>query len=102
MSWSWPALAALAVGSYVLKALGLVVLGNRQLPARVEELLGLLPAALFGALVVVSTFGDDQSLVLDARAAGLAAAGIAVWRKAGFVVVVLAAAITTALVRAAT
>jgi len=101
MSWSWPALAALAVGSYALKALGLVVLGDRQLPARVEELLGLLPAALFGALVVVSTFGDDQSLVLDARVAGLVAAGIAVWRKAGFVIVVLAAATTTALVRAA-
>jgi len=101
MSWSWPALAALAVGSYALKALGLVVLVDRQLPARVEELLGLLPAALFGALVVVSTFGDDQSLVLDARVAGLVAAGIAVWRKAGFVIVVLAAATTTALVRAA-
>jgi branched-subunit amino acid transport protein len=67
---------------------------------RVEELLGLLPAALFGALIVVSTFGDGQSLVVDARLAGLAAAALAVWRRANFVVVVLAAAVATAAVRA--
>lgn len=100
MTWTWPALAALAVGSYALKALGLVVLGGRSLPARVEEMLALLPAALFGALIVVSTFGVGQALVLDARVAGLAAASIAVWRRAGFLVVVVAAAATTALVRA--
>jgi len=102
MTWTWPALAALFVGSYALKATGLVALANRQLPARVEELLGLLPAALFGSLIVVSTFGDGQSLVIDARAAGLAAAAVAVWRRAGFVVVVLAAAVATAAVRAIT
>lgn len=100
MTWSWSALAGLAVGSYVLKALGLVLLGERRVPARVEELLGLLPAALFGALIVVSTFADERALVVDARAAGLAAAAVAVWRRAGVVVVVVAAAATTAAVRA--
>jgi hypothetical protein len=60
----------------------------------------LLPAALFGALIVVSTFADDRSLVLEARVAGLAAAGVAVWRRANFVVVVLVAALATAAVRA--
>ena len=100
MKWSWSALAGLAVGSYVLKAHGLVLLGKRQVPARVEELLGLLPAALFGALIVVSTFADERALVIDARAAGLAAAAVAVWRRAGVVVVVVAAAATTAAVRA--
>ncbi|MCJ7671218.1 MAG: AzlD domain-containing protein [Acidimicrobiia bacterium] len=100
MTWGWPALVALFVGSYALKAVGLVALANRRLPARVEELLALLPAALFGALIMVSTFGDGQSLVLDARAAGLAAAAVAVWRRANFIVVVLAAAVATAAVRA--
>ena len=99
MTWGWPALVALFVGSYALKAVGLVALANRRLPARVEELLALLPAALFGALIMVSTFGDGQSLVLDARAAGLAAAAVAVWRRANFIVVVLAAAVATAAVR---
>ena len=100
MTWTWPALAALAVGSYALKALGLVVLGGRTLPPRLEELLGMLPAALFGALIVVSTFGDGESLVIDARVAGLAAAALAIWRRASVVVVVVAAAAATALVRA--
>ena len=99
MTWTWPALAVLVVGSYALKALGLVLLGDRKLPTTVEEVLGLLPVALFSALVAVSTFAGDERLVLDARAAGLAAAAVAVWRKAGILVVVLVAAVTTALVR---
>lgn len=97
---TWPALVALAVGSYTLKALGLVALRGRRLPPFLDEVLVLLPAALFGALIVVSTFGGDRALVIDARVAGVAAAGVAVWRRGGFVVVVLVAAATTALVRA--
>ena len=100
MTWGWVALTALAIGSYALKAVGLVAFGDRHPPPRVEELLGLLPAALFGALIVVSTFAADRSLVIDARAAGLAAAAVAVWRRCGIVVVVLVAAGTTAAVRA--
>jgi branched-subunit amino acid transport protein len=100
VSWGWPALGILVAGSYALKAAGLVALARRRLPARVEELLGLLPAALFGSLVVVSTFGDGQSLVIDARLAGLAAASIALWRRASFAFVVVAAAVATAAVRA--
>jgi hypothetical protein len=50
--------------------------------------------------VAVNTFAGDQRLVLDARAAGLAVAVIATWRRAPFVVVVVAAAVVTALVRA--
>ncbi|MGQ0804965.1 MAG: AzlD domain-containing protein [Actinomycetota bacterium] len=97
---TWPAVAALAVGSYALKAIGLVALRGRRVPAFVDDVLTLLPAALFGALIVVSTVGGDRAVVLDARVAGLAAAGIAVWRRAGFVVVVVAAAGTAAAVRA--
>ena len=47
----------------------------------------------------MQTFSLGQSLVLDARAAGLAVAGIAVWRRWPFLVVVALAAVTTALVR---
>ena len=102
MTWGWPALAALFVGSYALKATGLVALANRHLPTRVEELLGLLPAALFGALIVVSTFGDGQTLVIDARAAGLVAGLVTVALRAPFLVVVISAAGVTAALRALT
>ena len=97
---TWPALVGLALGSYALKAIGLVALRGRRLPPFLDEVLVLLPAARFGALIVVSTFGGDRALVVDARVAGVAAAAIAVWRRAGFVVVVLVAATTTAVVRA--
>ncbi len=100
MTWGWPVLVALVVGSYALKSLGLVLLGDRRLPPVFEELLGLLPAALFGALIVVSTFAAEREVVVDARVAGLAAAVIAVWQRAGVVVVVVAAAAMTAVVRA--
>jgi len=102
MTWGWPALAGLAAGSYLLKALGLFVLGDRQLPPGVIRFLALLPASLFGALIVVSTFAGDRELVVDARVAGLAAAGVAVWRRSSFVVVVIAAAGATAAVRSLT
>jgi branched-subunit amino acid transport protein len=102
MTWGWPALAGLAAGSYVLKVVGLFVIGDRQLPPVIVRFLTLLPAALFGALIVVSTFAGERELVADARAAGLVAAALAVWRRANFVVVVVAAAGAAAAVRAVT
>ena len=100
MSWGWPEIAALAVGSYALKVTGLVILGSRRPPPRLDTALELLPIAMFAALIVVSTFGDERSLVLDARVVGLAAAAIALWRRAPFVVVVLVAAAAAAATRA--
>jgi hypothetical protein len=97
---SWWALLALAAGAYGLKALGLVVLGPRAAEGAMLRLAALLPAALLPALVAVNTFAGDRRLVLDARAAGLAVAVLATWRRAPFVVVVAAAAAATALVRA--
>jgi branched-subunit amino acid transport protein len=98
---SWPALLGLGAAAYALKALGLVVLGPRAVDGRLLRLAALLPAALLPALVVVNTFAGDRRLVLDARAAGLAVAVVATWRRAPFVVVVAGAAATTALVRLA-
>jgi Branched-chain amino acid transport protein (AzlD) len=97
---SWWVLAALAASAYGLKALGLVVLGPRAAGGPALRLAGLLPAALLPALVAVNTFAGDGRLVLDARAAGLAVAVVATWRRAPFIVVVALAAGTTALVRA--
>jgi hypothetical protein len=49
---------------------------------------------------VKDTFTTAQDVVVDARAVGLLVALIAVWRKAPFIVVVLAAMAATAIVRA--
>ena len=98
----WAGIVVLAVGTYALKALGPVALGARPLPPGLARLVALLPSAVLAALIAVSTFGDDRALTLDARAAGVAVAALAVWRQAPFIVVILAAAATTALLRAVT
>lgn len=94
-------LIVLAGGTYVFKSAAPLVLGARPLPVRVGRLVELLPAALLAALAVVSTVADGSSIAIDARLAGLVAAGFALWRRAPFVVVIVVAAAATALVRLA-
>jgi branched-subunit amino acid transport protein len=92
-------MAALAIGTYALKSAGPLLLGNRRLPTWFETIVNRLPAALLAALVVTSAFASKGRLVLDARAVGLAAAMLALSRRAGFITVVIVAAATTALAR---
>ncbi len=99
---SWVTLLVLAAGCYGFKVLGLVGLTRFRPPPWFQRLTTLLPPALLAALVVVQTFGDGRALTLDARAAGLAAGCAAVALRAPFIVVVIAAAAVTALLRAAT
>ncbi len=92
-------LIVLAVGTFALKSAGPVLLGDRRLPTRVQAVVDLLPAALLASLAIVSTLGDARSLVVDARIIGLLVAGVALWRKAPFVVVIVLASAATALTR---
>jgi len=98
---SWAALLVLAAGTYACRAAGPLLLGGRELPPRLDAVLGLLPAALLAALVATQTFADGTALALDARAAGVAAAAVALWRGAPFVAVVLVGTVTAALLRLA-
>jgi len=96
---SWALVIALAGGAYGFKVTGLVVLGGRTLPTVLERCLALIPAAVITALVVKDTLTLGQDVVIDARAAGIAAAAIAAWRKAPLIVVIVLGAVVTALVR---
>ncbi|MEA2136044.1 MAG: hypothetical protein QOC68_3953 [Solirubrobacteraceae bacterium] len=98
----WIAIGVLTVVCFTIKAVGPVALGGRDLPPAAERLIVLLPAALLSALVVVQTFASGRELVLDARAAGVAAALIAVALRASVLVVLLVAALTAAGLRAVT
>jgi branched-subunit amino acid transport protein len=98
---TWLAVGLLAAGSYGLKVVGVFALDG-WLEQRLRPLTSLLPAALFAALVVVQTFGDGRSLVVDARFPGVLAGAIAVWYRAPFVVVVIVAMAVTACTRALT
>lgn len=99
MSTTLVVLVGLSLGTYVFKAAGPLLLGSRRLPPTVERLANRVPAALLAALVVVSTIASGDEIVLDARLAGVAVAGVALWRRAPFVLVVVLAVATTAAVR---
>jgi branched-subunit amino acid transport protein len=95
------ALLALAVGTFVMKAVGPVASAGRALPPTVARFADLVPAALLAALVATQTFASAASLSLDARAAGVGVAAVAVLLRAPFPLVVLLGALVTALVRLA-
>lgn len=97
---AWIVVALVGAGTIAIKAAGPVLLGGRTLPERFDSLIVLLGPALLAALVAINTFGGDRRLMLDARALGVAAAGVAIWRRAPALLVVVVAAGMTALARA--
>ncbi|MBA3232771.1 MAG: AzlD domain-containing protein [Propionibacteriales bacterium] len=97
----WTAVIVTAIGCYALKLAGLSLPDNvldRPLVSRIADLI---PVALLGALVVVQAFSIGQELTVDARLAGVGAGVLALLARAPFLVVVLVAAATTALLRLA-
>jgi branched-subunit amino acid transport protein len=99
MSATW--LVVLLVGAFTIafKAAGPVLLAGRQLPARLTSAFELLAPSLLAALVVTQSVGGKGGIVLDARLVGLGAAVGAIWLRAPLIVVVLVAALATALAR---
>ena len=100
MSSTWLVVVVVGAGTIAIKAAGPILLGGRPLPKRFTGIVELLAPAVLGALVAVQSFGAGQTLVVDERLIGVAAAGIALWRKAPLLVVVVVAAAATALARA--
>ena len=95
----WLAVVLGSVGCYALKLAGLSVPRSVMANARVRRIADLLPVALLATLVAVQTFTTGTHLTLDARAAGLVAALLAVVCRAPFLVVVAVAVGVTALLR---
>jgi branched-subunit amino acid transport protein len=102
MTEVWITIAGLAVATVAIKALGPVLVGGRELPKGAYAVIGLLAPALLTALIVTDTFTHEQELTVDARAAGLACAGVAVALRAPLLLTVLVAAVGAAAVRAVT
>lgn len=98
---AWIAIGATALGCYAVKLAGLLVPAGALERPVIRRLAALLPVALLAALTAQQTFADGRTLVLDARAAGLAAAGLVLLLlRAPFLLVVAAAVVVTAGVRA--
>lgn len=99
MSEAWTAVIVIGVVTVAMKAAGPLVAHGRELPPRVERLLDLLAPTVLAALVATQTLGGNRELVLDERAAGIAAAAVAIAMRAPILVAVVAAAVVTALLR---
>ncbi|HYJ70402.1 MAG TPA: AzlD domain-containing protein [Nocardioidaceae bacterium] len=90
------ATVVLGVGTYAFRLAG-PLLGDRvDLAPRVEEVLNRATVVLFTALVATTALFAAHDFAGYARPAGVAVAGALAWRKAPFVVVVVAAAATAA------
>ncbi len=91
-------IAVLAVGTYSMRLLG-VVLGDRlQLSPALTRLLQLGAVALLAALAATAALTDAGGFAGIARPAGVLAGVVAAWRKLPFVAaVVIAAAVAAGL-----
>lgn len=95
------AIVMLTIAAWGQRLVGAFVLGpwltKRPTLARAA---GLIPAAVVMAVIAQLTLGRGASLVVDERLAGMTVAAFLVWRRAPFIVVVVAAAAVTAGLRA--
>jgi branched-subunit amino acid transport protein len=94
-------LVVLLVGALtiVFKAAGPVLLGGRELPPSLASAFELLAPSLLAALVVTQALGEDGKLIVDERLVGVGAAALAVRLRAPLIVVMVVAAVSTAVVR---
>jgi branched-subunit amino acid transport protein len=96
----WWVIIGSAVATAAIKAAGPVALGGRDLPERFNAVIALMAAALLSALVVTSALANDDHWSIGADTAGVAVAGLLLWRGANVIVGVLVAAAVTAGLRA--
>lgn len=96
----WTAVIGAAIICYAIKVAGYSVPQRWLEPPVVQRVTVLLPVALLSALVGLWTFTSGQSIEIDARVVGLAAAILMLVLRAPFLVVILVAAVVTAVVRA--
>jgi Branched-chain amino acid transport protein (AzlD). len=95
----WAGLLVASAACYGLKLAGLSLPARWLQDARIQRTVPLLPVALLAALIATQTFSLGQHFVVDVRAAALGVAVIAVLLRAPFLVVIVAAAATAALLR---
>lgn len=94
-------IVVLAVGTYAFRLAGPLLRTRAEVSERVEALLADAAIVLLMAVLTTTALSQDQQFAGFARVAGVLVAAVLAWRRAPFVVIVLAAAVTTALLRLA-
>jgi branched-subunit amino acid transport protein len=96
----WGLIAGCAVVTAVIKAAGPVAFGGRELPDRVGGVIALLTPALLAALIVTQALADGRRIAIGADTAGVALAGVVLWRGGSVLAGVAVAVLVTAGLRA--
>ena len=99
MTAAWLVVLVVGLATMAIKAAGPVLLGGRELPPRALAVVRLLAPALLAALVVTQTVAAGEAIVLDARLVGVGVAVVALLFRAPLLLVVILAAVATALFR---
>jgi branched-subunit amino acid transport protein len=97
MNQYWIAVIGTSAIAFILKFSGHSVPEKWLSHPRIQRVNTLIPIALLSALVAVQTFTEKNKLMIDHRLLGLSVAIIALLLKASFPVVVLSAALSSAL-----
>jgi hypothetical protein len=95
----WVTVLVTSIVSFALKFAGQSMPQQLLERPRVKRMSILMPIALLVALSAVLTFGFERSLVIDARAAGVLFAIVALLFRAPFLLVVIGAAATASVTR---
>ena len=95
------AIVALGVGTYGMRLGGVLLRGRLELSDTLQRVLAMAAAALLAALAGTAALMAGTEFAGLARPAGVLVGGVLAWRKAPFVLVVLAAAATAAVLRLA-
>ena len=98
MSALWIATLTTSLSCFLLKLLGYSLPESALNKPVVQRINALIPIALLSALVAVQTLGEEKSVVIDHRLAGVAAAAIALRFGANFPFMMITAAIISALI----
>jgi branched-subunit amino acid transport protein len=96
---TWAAILALAAGTYAFRVAGPLLRQRITISDRVQGILSLSAVVLLAALIATAALIEDRAFAGWARPAGVVVGAVLAWRRAPFVVVVLAAAGTAALLR---
>jgi branched-subunit amino acid transport protein len=86
----------LAIGTFSLRFAGPALRSRFEVPERAQQVLAVAAIVLLTALVATSALMDGHGPAGVARPAGVLVGGVLAWRKAPFVLVVVAAAATAA------
>ncbi len=101
MTVVWVTIAALAIGTIAIKAVGPIAFGGRDLSPRARAVVVLVAASLLAALVVYETLGAESGgLTFDERLTGVLAAAAALLLRLPMLAVIAVAAAASALARA--